>query len=88
VEPRYEITSPLFERVTVQLDSRYYAGKTFTIVTKGGGPKNVYIQSAKLNGKPLTGRFWITHKEFSSGGTLELVLGPEPNRQWGVAGEK
>jgi len=88
VEPRYEITSPLFERVTIQLDSRYYTGKTFTITTKGLGPKNVYIQSAALNGKPLMGRYWITHREFSAGGTLSIVLGPAPNKQWGVAAAK
>ena len=27
-EPRYEITSPLFDRVTVTLDPRYYPGRT------------------------------------------------------------
>lgn len=85
VEPRYEITSPLFERVTIRLDERYYKGKTFTIVTKGTGAENVYIQSAKLNGKALTGRYWITHGEFSAGGRLELELGPKPNKGWGVA---
>ena len=38
-EPRYEITSPIFDRVTVALDPRYYAGGRFTIVTRGNAPK-------------------------------------------------
>jgi putative alpha-1,2-mannosidase len=84
-EPRYEITSPVFDTVAIALDPRYYAGRTFTIRTRNNSPANVYIQSARLNGKPLEGRFWITHKEFAAGGTLEIDLGPGPNRSWGVA---
>jgi predicted alpha-1,2-mannosidase len=84
VEPRYEITTPLFDTVTIALDARYYPGKEFVIRTRNQKPGNVYIQSATLNGKSLNDRFWITHQEFAGGGTLELVLGPEPNRQWGV----
>ena len=83
-EPRYEITSPLFDRVTVTLDPRYYPGRTFTITTSNNGPGHVYIQAASLNGRPITGRFWITHRELTSGGTLAITLGPRPNTQWGV----
>jgi predicted alpha-1,2-mannosidase len=83
-EPRYELTSPLFDRVSITLDPRYYSGGTFTIVTRGQGPGHVYIQSASLNGKPIEGRFWITHEELTAGGTLEIVLGPTPKKDWGV----
>jgi putative alpha-1,2-mannosidase len=83
-EPRYELTSPVFDRVTIQLDPRYYKGKTFTITTHDNVPGNVYIQSAKLNGRPLEGRFWITHEELAAGGRLEIELGPTPNKSWGV----
>lgn len=82
-EPRYEITSPLFERITFRLDPAFYKGKTFTVVTRNLKPGNVYIQSTELNGKPLTGRFWITHKELAAGGVLEVELGPQPNKSWG-----
>ena len=84
VQPRYEITSPVFDRVTIRLDSRYYQGKTFTIVTKENIAGNVYIQSARLNGKSIEGRFWITHQELTGGGTLEITLGARPNKSWGV----
>ena len=40
-----------------------------------------YIQSAKLNGKPLN-RCWLTLAEITAGGTVDLVLGPRPNRRW------
>ena len=83
-EPRYEITSPLFDRATVTLDPRYYPGRTFTITTSNNRPENIYIQSASLNGEPITGRFWVTHRELTSGGTLAITLGPRPNTAWGV----
>lgn len=76
---RYEITSPVFDKVTIRLDEQYYQGKTFTIIAKNNSPENVYIQSMTLNGKPLD-RLWITHDEITSGGTLEFVLGNEPKQ--------
>ena len=82
--PVYEITSPIFDRVTVHLNPRYYPGGQFTISTRDNSPRNAYIQSASLNGKPLT-RPWFTHHELIQGGTLELQLGPTPNKSWGSA---
>ena len=77
--PRYEITSPVFDKVTLNLDKDYYGGRTFTIIAKNNSPENVYIQSVSLNGKPLD-RLWITHDEIVSGGVLEFVLGSEPKQ--------
>ena len=77
---RYELTAPVFDRVTIQLDRDYYSGRRFTIVAKNNTPENVYIQSVKLNGKPLD-RLWITHDEITRGGVLEFTLGSEPNKQ-------
>lgn len=81
-DPVYEITSPIFDRVTLHLDPRYYSGGKFTITARDNGPENKYIQSARLDGKPLT-KPWFYHRELVDGGTLELQLGPEPNRTWG-----
>lgn len=83
VKPTYQITSPVFDRVTIHLNPSYFPGKTFTVVARNNGPKNIYIQSAQLNGLPLT-RCWFEHSLFAAGGTLELELGPEPNRHWGI----
>ena len=85
-KPVYEITSPVFDRITVHLNPRYYPGGKFTITTRDNSPENVYIQSALLNGKPLT-KPWFTHRELIQGGTLELQLGPNPNESWGDAPE-
>ena len=76
--PRYELTSPVFDRAQIALDPKYYQGGTFTIIARDNSPENVYIQSVTLNGNPLD-RLWITHAEIVNGGTLELVMGPRPN---------
>jgi predicted alpha-1,2-mannosidase len=82
----YVIGSPLVDKAIIQLDSHYYPGGSFTVIARNNSPKNVYIQSADLNGKTLT-RSWITHDEIVQGGTLELTMGPIPNRGWGSAPE-
>jgi putative alpha-1,2-mannosidase len=81
-DPRYEITTPVFDRVEIDLDARYYPGRRVTILKRGRGP---YIQRARWNGQELQGRFWVTHAEFIQGGTLELETAESPNRTWGVA---
>jgi predicted alpha-1,2-mannosidase len=78
----YILSSPLFDKITLRLDRRHAKGRTFTIVAKGNSPKNLYIQSATLNGKPLT-RSWIAHDEITAGGKLVLTMGPEPNTSFG-----
>lgn len=82
-DPVYEITSPIFDQVTIKLDSRYYTGKQFTIKTYGNEKGNDYIQSVKLNGQPLE-TFWFRHADFAKGGELEIWLGPQPNKSWGT----
>ena len=44
---------------------------------------NKYIQSVKLNGKPLD-QIWFRHADIAKGGTLELQMGNTPNRSLGV----
>lgn len=81
--PRYEITSPVFSKITIWLDSNYAKGETFTVIAHGNSSKNIYIQSAKLNGKPYS-KCYIDHSDITAGGTLELFMGSRPNTSWGV----
>ena len=84
VDNNYIIGSPLFQKITIRLDPKYHKGKTFAVIAHGNSPENVYIQSATLNGKQLR-RAWLTYDEITQGGTLELVMGRQPNRSWGVS---
>ena len=58
-------------------------GKTFEIVAKGASEDNKYIQSATLNGEPLT-RPFVNHDEVARGGKLVFVMGDQPNKSWGT----
>ena len=74
----YLIGSPALSRASIQLSG----GKTFTVTARDPSEKNVYVQSARLNGRPYT-KSYITQQDITSGGKLEFVMGPEPNRLWG-----
>jgi len=81
--PRYELTSPVFDEITITLDPTYYEGKEFKIRTVNNSKENYYIQSATLNDQPLN-TYWFPHEDFQKGGELILELGPQPNRNWGT----
>ncbi len=78
----YAIGSPLFGEVKICTGE----GKTFIIKANNNSEKNLYIQSAALNGKSIT-RTWITQDEISAGGTLIFEMGPQLNRNWGIKPE-
>jgi len=82
-EPIYEIGSPLFKKIEIDLGNRYERGNSFVIEAKNTSFKNKYVQSATLNGKELL-YFWFPVKELLKGGNLILEMGPKPNKKWGV----
>ena len=73
VEPIYEIASPLYEKVVIDLGKRYNRGETFTIEAKNVSRKN------KLE------RFYFPAAELLKGGELILEMGDKPNKSWGIA---
>lgn len=81
-KPFYEISSPVFNKVTIKLNQQYYPGKEFVIEARNQGPGNVYIQKANLNGKTWD-QPWFLHEELIKGGKLVLNMGAKPNRMWG-----
>jgi predicted alpha-1,2-mannosidase len=77
-EAVYTIGSPLFGKAVIDVGG----GKSFTIEAQDNSMENKYIQSATLNGKPVS-KTWLSHKEIMDGGTLTFKMGPEPNKKWG-----
>lgn len=77
----YLITPPFFESVKLK---HPLTGKTATIRNVNFDPtyKNIYIQSATLNGKPYT-KNWIDHSFFTEGKELVLTLGSRESK-WGT----
>lgn len=78
--PYYVIGSPSFEESVITLEN----GKKFTIKAKGASEKNIYIQSATLNGQPYD-KSYILHKDIMNGGILSFVMGDTPNKEWASA---
>ncbi len=83
VDPVYEIASPLFEKVTIDLGGRYNRGEQFVIVANNASRLNRYVQSARLNGVELRD-FKFPANELLKGGKLELEMGDKPNKNWGI----
>ena len=82
-EPVYEIASPLFPEIEITLGELFGRGEKFIIEAKNSSKHNKYVQSATLNGK-LLNDFLFPASELLKGGKLELIMGPEPNKAWGV----
>lgn len=76
----YVLGSPAVDQATLRLPG----GKTFVMEAKNNSPQNIYIQSATLNGRPYS-RAYLLHRDIVAGGSLALVMGPRPNREFGAA---
>ncbi len=81
--PIYEIASPLYEKVVIDLGKKYGRGEKFTIKANGVSKTNKYVQSATLNGKELK-TFWFPASELLKGGELILQMSDQPNKLWGI----
>lgn len=75
----YNIGSPVFEKAEVMLSN----GSTLHIIAQGASTENKYIQRATLNGHDWN-QPWFSHDDIQYGGTLVLVMGRYPNKQWGT----
>lgn len=77
----YFIIPPFFSSVSITSPA---TGKTATIKNINFDPsyKNIYIQSATLNGQPYT-KNWIDHSFFTEGKELVLTLGSQESK-WGT----
>ena len=72
-KPVYNLGTPLWDEVLVHLEN----GNTFTIKAKNVSDKNIYVQSATMNGKPLDGLF-VNHEDIMNGGILEFEMDEKP----------
>lgn len=73
VEPYYELGSPMYDRIEISLNPKYYEGDKFIITTQNNSLENCYIGSAKLNGKVVDG-YRIAHKDLVKGGELSIEM--------------
>jgi predicted alpha-1,2-mannosidase len=77
----YLVSSPTFKEVTIHLEN----GNSLHLTAQNASPENIYIQSVKLNGKPLN-QCWFKHTDIMNGGTLSFFMGNKPSG-WSSSGQ-
>ncbi|MDR2955758.1 MAG: GH92 family glycosyl hydrolase [Prevotella sp.] len=77
---KVELASPIFDKITIELDQSYYKGKTFVIEAHNNYKENIYVQSVTLNGKKLK-EPRILFSEIVKGGHLLFEMGSTPNKE-------
>ncbi|WP_297900824.1 GH92 family glycosyl hydrolase [uncultured Parabacteroides sp.] len=81
-EPSFALGSPLFDKITIRLNDRYYKGKEFVIETRNNSKQNDYVRSMRLNGNPLMDTR-IPFSEITRGGHLVLEMSNQPKDRYG-----
>jgi predicted alpha-1,2-mannosidase len=76
---QYVFGSPLFDKITLHFEN----GKTFVVNGKNNSKENVFVKSAKLNGKNYTKNF-ISHEDLMKGGVLDFEMSNTPNTKRGI----
>ena len=71
--PYYTLTTPVFSKVTLHLDPRYYPDGDIVITTDRTSPSQLYIGSMTLGGKRLNG-YRVSHKQLVEGRILDMRL--------------
>lgn len=75
--PEYTLTAPTFDKVTIQLDTRYYPQKELVITTVRPTSDANYIKEIKVGGKAYKG-FRISHDQWVNAGQVEFILQERP----------
>ena len=75
----YVLTSPVFDRVTIHLDKKYYPKGDLVITSRRDDPEAIYIQDVRVGGKEWKG-YAISHQDLVKAGTLDYSLSSEPKK--------
>lgn len=70
-KPEYTFTTPVFDKITIQLDGSYYKNRELVIETVNRTPENIYIEKIEVGGKPYKS-FFIGHAELMNAGTVKI----------------
>ncbi len=69
----YVLTSPTFDKVTIQLDKKFYPKGELVIESKHSNPEAIYIKDVFAGDKKLKG-YTISQEELVNAGTLRYIL--------------
>ncbi|MFJ5173074.1 GH92 family glycosyl hydrolase [Streptomyces griseoviridis] len=77
------LSTPVFDRVDLTLDRRYYPHGALTITARGTSATDRYVQSARADGAALD-RTYLTTDALRSLHRLDFTVGPRPS-EWGTS---
>ncbi|MFD4790683.1 GH92 family glycosyl hydrolase [Streptomyces sp. NPDC058459] len=86
VQPGYDtwgLSTPVFERVDLVLDRRYWPAGALTVTAPGTSAADRYIQTVRTDRMPHD-RTYLTTRALRSLRTLAFTVGPRPS-EWGTA---
>ena len=72
-EPYYTLTTPVFSKVTLHLNPKYYPKGDIVISSDRTSPSQLYIKDMTLGGKKLT-TYRISHRELTEGRELHFSV--------------
>ncbi|PHQ52493.1 alpha-1,2-mannosidase [Streptomyces cinnamoneus] len=76
------LSTPVFDRVDLRLDRRWYPGGRFTVTAPGTSDTDRYVRSVRLGGDAYD-RTYLTTREIRDGRRLDFTVGREPSG-WGT----
>lgn len=82
-QPTMQIGSPVFDKITIHLNKKYYSGDDFTLITRHNSDSTRYVQRVRFNGEQLN-KCYLPLSKIQEGGVLELEMGNVPNKKWGT----
>ncbi|MFG2815589.1 GH92 family glycosyl hydrolase [Streptomyces sp. NPDC048410] len=88
VQPGYDtwgLSTPVFDRVDLTLDRRYYPNGALTITAPGTSADTRYVQSARLDGTAY-GRTYLTTGALRTHRSLSFTVGSTPS-SWGTGAD-
>ncbi|MFE9450795.1 GH92 family glycosyl hydrolase [Streptomyces sp. NPDC006739] len=86
VQPGYDtwgLTTPVFDRVELTLDRRYWPGGRLTVTAPGTSDADRYVQAVHTDGRPHD-RTYLTTGALRSLRSLAFTVGPRPS-EWGTS---
>jgi predicted alpha-1,2-mannosidase len=70
--PTFQLGSPAFDHIRIELNKDYYSGDNITIDVKNNTPENYYVKSASMNGEKLKDVHLPFH-ELVQGAHIEII---------------
>ncbi len=76
------LTTPVFDRVDLTLDQRYYPRGRLTITAAGTSDSKRYVQSVRVGGRARSAAY-VTTSDLRSGRDISFTVGSKPSA-WGT----